>query len=249
VLRRHLLFKPYRLQLVQALRPNDKRKRVEFCDRMLQNMEYNTFLPRLIFSDEATFHLSRKVNRHVVHIWGLQNPQEALEHERDSPKVNVFCALSQTKVYGLFFFAENTVTGVTYLAMLQNWLLPQMSEDSEDFIFQQGGAPPHWHLGVRRFLNESLPQRWIGRVGKEDLALQFWLPRSPDLTPCDFFLCRFVKEAVYAPSLPTTLDDLKNHITTAVSSVTQDILLRVWNEFSYRLDVTRAAGGGHIEHL
>ena len=24
----------------------------------------------------------------------------------------------------------------------------------------------------------------------------------------------------------------------------QDILLLVWNEFSYRLDVTRAAGGG-----
>ena len=31
-LKRRLLFKPYRLQLVQALRPNDKRKRVEFCD-------------------------------------------------------------------------------------------------------------------------------------------------------------------------------------------------------------------------
>jgi len=173
VLRHRLLFKPYRLQLVQALRPNDKRKRVESCDRMLQNMEDETFLPRLIFSYEATFHLSGIVNRHNVCIWGLQNLQEALEHERDSPKVNVFCALSQTKVYGPFFFAQKTVIGVTYLAMLQNWLLPQMSENSEDFIFQQDGAPPHWHQDVRRFLNESLPQRWIGRVGKEDLALQF----------------------------------------------------------------------------
>jgi hypothetical protein len=70
--------------------------------------------------------------------------------------------------------------------MLLNWLLPQMSEDSEDFIFQKDGAPPHWHWDVRRFLNESLPQLWIGRVGKEDLALQFWPPRSPDLTPRDF---------------------------------------------------------------
>ena len=173
MLRRRLLFKPYRLQLVQALRPNGKRKRVEFCDRMLQNMDNDTFLSRLIFNHEATFHLSGKVNRHNVRIWGLQNPHEALEHERDSPKVSVFCALSQTKVYGPFFCAENTVTGVTYLAMLQNWLLPQMSEGSEDFIFQQDGAPPHWHRDVRRFLNESLPQRWIGRVGKEDLTLQF----------------------------------------------------------------------------
>jgi len=82
-----------------------------------------------------------------------------------------------------------------------------------------------------------------------DLVLQFWPPRSPDLTPCDFFLWGFVKEAAYVPSLTTTLDDLKNRITTAVNSVTQDILLWVWNEFSYRLYVTRAAGGGHIEHF
>ena len=40
-----------------------------------------------------------------------------------------------------------------------------------------------------------------------------------------------------------------NRITTPVNVATQDILLRVWNEFSYRLDVTRAAGGGHTEHL
>jgi hypothetical protein len=69
--------------------------------------------------------------------------------------VNVVCVLSQTKVYEPFFFAENTVSGVTYLAMLQTRLLPQMSEDSEDSIFQQDGAPPHWHRDVRRFLNES----------------------------------------------------------------------------------------------
>jgi len=35
----------------------------------------------------------------------------------------------------------------------------------------------------------------------------------------------------------------------AVKSVTEDILRRVWDEFSYRVYVIRAAGGGHIEHL
>ena len=46
VLRRRLLFKPYCRQLVQVLRLNDKRQSVEFCDRMLQDMEDDTFLPR-----------------------------------------------------------------------------------------------------------------------------------------------------------------------------------------------------------
>jgi len=55
---------------------------------MLQHMEDDSFVPRLIFIDEATFHLSGNVNRYTVRIWGLQNPQEALEHDRDSAKVN-----------------------------------------------------------------------------------------------------------------------------------------------------------------
>ena len=55
-------------------------------------------------------------------------------------------------------------------------------------------------------------------------------------------------ERVYVPPLPTDLDELTNRITAAVKSVTEDTLRRVWDEFSYRVDV-RAAGGGHIEHL
>jgi hypothetical protein len=51
-------------------------------------------------------------------------------------------------VYGQFFFVEPAVTGVSYLDMLQLWLMPQLQEDSEDFIFQQYGAPPHFILTV-----------------------------------------------------------------------------------------------------
>ncbi|KAJ4438613.1 hypothetical protein ANN_14560 [Periplaneta americana] len=66
-----------------------------------------------------------------------------------------------------------------------------------------------------------------GRMGNQDLALHFWPPRSPDLTPCDFFLWGYVKEAVYVPPLPTTLTELRNRVTAVVNSVTQDMLLRV----------------------
>ena len=43
-------------------------------------------------------------------------------------------------------------------------------------------CPFHWALTVRESLNNSFPQRWIGRDGP--IA---WPPRSPDLTPLDFF--------------------------------------------------------------
>ena len=35
--------------------------------------------------------------------------------------------------------------------------------------------------------NETLPHRWIGRAVNNDQHLLLWPPRSPDLTPCDFF--------------------------------------------------------------
>ncbi|XP_076047807.1 mitochondrial inner membrane protease subunit 1-like isoform X2 [Oratosquilla oratoria] len=44
------------------------------------------------------------------------------------------------------------------------------------------GAPPHWKLTVRAYLNENLPERWIGRGGEVDNLLLKWPPRSPDLT-------------------------------------------------------------------
>ena len=55
----------------------------------------------------------------------------------------------------------------------------------------------------------------------------------------------YVKERVYAPPLPADLDELTNRITAAVKSVTEDTLRRVWDEFSYRVYVVCAAGGGY----
>jgi hypothetical protein len=50
------------------------------------------------FSDEATFHVSGAVNRRNVRIWGSENPHAYVEHQRDSPNGNVFCAISSQKV-------------------------------------------------------------------------------------------------------------------------------------------------------
>jgi hypothetical protein len=33
---------------------------------------------------------------------------------------------------------------------------------------------------------------WIGRATATDLSLRNWPPRSPDLTPCEFYLWRHV---------------------------------------------------------
>jgi hypothetical protein len=39
--------------------------------------------------------------------------------------VNIFCALGKERVYGPFFFKETAITGIVYLDMLQQFLIPQ----------------------------------------------------------------------------------------------------------------------------
>jgi hypothetical protein len=62
-------------------------------------MEDDKFLPRVIFSDEAKFHLSDKVNRHNVRIWGLHNAHTTLEGLPESE-----CVLRHIANKGLWIF-------------------------------------------------------------------------------------------------------------------------------------------------
>ena len=134
--------------------------------------------------------------------------------------------------------------------MLQNWLMELLFEgERADFIFQQDGAPPYWSLNVRQYLNATLHNKWIVRAGNDDCVLLHWLLRSPDLTPCDFFLWGYVKDLVYVPPLPKSVDDLKTRITEALKTINPDMLVRVWQEMEYRFDVCRVTKGSFIEHL
>ena len=74
-------------------------------------------------------------------------------------------------------------------------------------------------------------------------------PRSPDLSPCDFFLWGSVKGLVFVLPLPANIEEMKQRITAALETVTKDMLLQVWHELEYRFNVCRVTGGVHIEHL
>ncbi|KAJ8878845.1 hypothetical protein PR048_019434 [Dryococelus australis] len=93
-------------------------------------------------------------------------------------------------------------------------------------------APP-----VRGYLNEMLPQLWIGRGAAGDQALHHLPPRSLDLTSRVLFLGGYIKDQMFHPTLPANIDSLKTRITDTIQTVTSDM----WIEFEYRVDVVRAA--------
>ena len=135
-----------------------------------------------VLTDEATFHVSGLVHRHNVRIWGKENPHEVQEFERDSPKLNVWCGMFSDRLIGPFFFDELTVCQDNFLKMLKKNVLPCLGSRQVNMILQLDGCPAHFGLRVREFLDTQFPGRWIGRVGPTQ-----WPPRSPDLTPIDFF--------------------------------------------------------------
>jgi hypothetical protein len=51
-----------------------------------------------------------------------------------------------------------------------------------------------------------------------------WPPRSPDLTPCDFFLWGYLKAKVYEQR-PQTLEALKEAIRQEVAAITPEMIL------------------------
>ena len=91
------------------------------------------------------------------------------------------------------------------------------------------------------FLNETFPNRWIGRNGPT-----LWPPRSPDITPLDFFLWGYVKDRVYRTPV-RDVETLQSRIIEVLATVNEEMLENTWREIEYRLDILRATNGAHVE--
>ena len=148
------------------------------------------------------------------------------------------------KVYGPFFFAKPTVTGISYVDMLENYLMPQLQQDMDrDFIFQQDGAPLPFRWELTFYLIHTVVN-WIGRGGT--IARPPW---SPDLTSLDFSVWGCVKDKVFVSPLPASLEELRTRTTEAVATTDVDMIHRVWDEVAYWLDIWFVTRGNHTEHL
>lgn len=158
-------------------------------------------------------------------------------------QVMVWAGIYNDKVIGPYFFPA-TVNQHTYLEMLGDYLIPQLHGfgiNPQEIWFQQDGAPPHWAKTVRHWLDENMPN-WIGRGGVKQ-----WAPRSPDLTPLDFFLWGYVKHLVYQTQ-PQSIDELKQRIENAFAEITVETLKKVHEDMLYRCKLCIHLKGGHIEH-
>jgi transposase len=241
---RSMGLKPYIPRLFHALHEDDSDRRLHFAEEFLAYAEENvSFVNSILWSDEAVFKLNGHINRHNCIYWRSNNPHEIIEKEVNLPGVTVWCGISSQGIIGPYFF-DGTVSGSSYLEMLSEWLWPQIEsriQGGERIIFQHDGATPHFAIIVRDWLNAKFPASWIGRRGWME-----WPPRSPDLTPSDFFLWGTLKDLVYNRK-PQTIEELTAAITDGVQSIDNELCQRVCQSVSSRLQKCLNSDGHHFE--
>lgn len=245
---------PFKIHLVQELSDDDPDRRMQFSETLMDKCNNDTlFATNIIFSDECTFTLNGEVNKQNCRYWAKENPKWMREHHTQYPqKVNVWAGIVRNKIIGPYFF-DGTVNGRTYLHFLMNFLIPTLmnlfpsannpGNIDETLWYQQDGAPPHYAAYIRNYLDEVFPNKWIGRRGHIE-----WPPRSPDLTPLDFFLWGHLKNVVYK-SKPNDIQELKERIRQEINNISQETIAKVQQEFIARLGHCQAQEGLQFEHL
>jgi len=89
-----------------------------------------------------------------------------------------------------------------------------------DFIFQQDGAPPHFHREVTSYLNHTV----VAGIGRGGMIAS--PPLSPDSTHLDFSVWGHNKDKVCVPPLPASLEELQAQITEAVVTINANMIHR-----------------------
>ncbi|GBP23624.1 hypothetical protein EVAR_80241_1 [Eumeta japonica] len=122
--------------------------------------------------------------------------------------------MSAYGIIGLYFFEVEhgrmvTVTLERYVTMIENCFTPKFQNFPGFKIrtwFEQDSTTTHAFNTAMPVFRQRFPNKLISRRG--DIP---WPPRSPDLSPMDFFLWGYLKTKVYETN-PPSFDELKENI-------------------------------------
>ncbi|GFW91925.1 sodium bicarbonate cotransporter 3 [Trichonephila clavipes] len=209
-------------------------------DGLVRKAREEFYYRNFCVDNEAHFWLNGYVNKQNCRIWSEANPQVYVETPLHPEKLTVWCALWAGGIIGQYFFKNDeghnvTVNGDRYRAMITNFFIPELNNhDVQELWFQQDGATCHTARGTIDLLKDTFGDCLISRFGPVN-----WPPRSCDLTQLDYFLWVYVKSLVYADK-PQTLDHLKDNIRRVIADIQPQMLEKVIENWTSRLDYIRA---------
>lgn len=241
---------PYHYQPVHTLEEGDPARRLEFCRYMLNaDAEEEDFLKNILWTDESKFDKDGITNYHNLHYWAPKvekNPKKVKETASQRRfSLNVWMGVIHDKLIGPYFLPQN-LNGQNYEEFLRD-SLPQLladipEETRNNIMFQHDGCPAHYRISVRQWLDETYPNRWVGRGGPVP-----WPARSPDLTPLDFYVWGHMKDLVYVTPI-CSVEELRQKIINAADQMRTTFSSRITKtEVRKRIRTCIRNRGAHIE--
>lgn len=238
----------YHLQRVHHIQPGDAEQRRRFCQWYIQQVEINPRFPELVlWTDEAMFTRNGIVNVRNSHIWAHANPRAMrVHHYQYEFRCNVWLGILGDTFIGPFFLPQQ-LNGERYRHFL-TYSLPDLLDDvplltRRDMWLQMDGCPAHYAAATRNWLDMNYRLRWIGRGGPVA-----WPPRSPDLTPLDFFAWGAIKSQVYATPVHSVAE-LEDRIRQACTSIMRQQIRSAILSCQRRYRTCIREQGMHIEQL
>jgi hypothetical protein len=240
------IMRPFHKQKVQELSDNNRQPRVSFCEWLLGNPDAN-----ILFTDECLFTRIGAFNTHNEHYWSYVTPKLSKrkpKHHQIRFSLTVWAGVFNDNIIGPYF-VEERLTRESYLVILREMLPNIMNEVPlaylQSLYFQLNVVPPQELRAVRAYLSDEFGARWIGCGGPVP-----WPPRSPDLTPVNFYLWNEIRHRVYV-SEPTSVGDLRNRIIDAFEDVKaqKNRLISLKKNLRKRAHVCISERGGEFEKL
>ena len=201
---------------------------------------------RVFFIDEKNFYLSPPVNSQNDHVWvkGKKNVSTSrllIKRAKFAPHLMVSAGVCCGSKGQLHVVDEKAKVNASCYATK---LLPNLIKDcrhflSDNFIFQQGGAPAHTAASAQNWIQKNCPDL----VKKDE-----WPPNSPDLNPMDYHVWGVMLERYqrYTPN-PTNIAELKTALLAIWNDLPQEFIDKAILSFRKRLRSCVGAAGGHFE--
>ena len=114
-----------------------------------------------------------------------------------------------------------------------------MEDELTTGYYQQDGATCHTANASMREIEFFLKDRIISK--------NLWPPRSPNLTPADFFLWGLLKGKV-CKNTPRTIEHLKDAICQEIQAVNVDTLGKVFQNLKKRIQLCVDVKGEQFQH-
>lgn len=233
-------------------------------------------LRHIIFSDESIVHVGGHIHKQNDRKWKKKGGHyDDLEQDKiNKPKGwHIFVAINQELgIIGPYFIDDievtrpnipegvidktptNIVDRYKYQALIKNHVVPAIREKARDkgipfdkFWFQQDGASAHTTESSIEILSGFFGSHVITSRGRKQSHRE-WPPRSPDMTPLDYWFWARLKRTLRMINRCENLARTRQAIETVCADLIPDAeLVRAIEDFRTRLGCLIEHDGGRFQ--